>query len=73
MEDLNTVMSQKYDRLQNYLKDKLNDKRINRNKLADIKEDIIKFKLSKESAWDKATLNSSIANKNVWEEECLAL
>jgi hypothetical protein len=73
MEDLNTVMNQKYDRLQNYLKDKLNDKRINRNKLADIKEDIIKFKLSKESAWDKATLNSSIANKNVWEEECLAL
>jgi hypothetical protein len=40
-------MNQKYDRLQSYLKDKLNDKRINRNKLADIKEDIIKFKLSK--------------------------
>lgn len=67
MEDLNTVMNQKYDRLQSYLKDKLNDKRINRNKLADIKEDIIKFKLSKESSWDKAILNSSIANKNVWE------
>lgn len=66
MEDLNIVMNQKYDRLQCYLKDKLNDKRINRNKLADIKEDIIKFKLSKESAWDKATLNSSVANKNIW-------
>ena len=39
---------------------------MNPNKLADIKEDIIKFKLSKESAWDKATLNSSVANKNIW-------
>lgn len=66
MEDLNIVMNQKYERLQSYLKDKLNDKRINRNKLADIKEDVIKFKLSKESAWDKATLNSSVANKNIW-------
>ena len=32
MEDLNIVMNQKYDRLQSYLKDKLNDKRINTNR-----------------------------------------
>lgn len=40
-------MQQKYERLQVYLKDKLADKRQNRDKLAEIKEDIIKFKLSK--------------------------
>lgn len=40
-------MSQKYERLQNYLKDRLNDKRVSRDKLTDIKEDILKFKLNK--------------------------
>ena len=40
LEDLNAVMSQKYERLQNYLKDRLNDKRISRDKLTDIKEEL---------------------------------
>jgi hypothetical protein len=72
LEDLNSVMSQKYERLQNYLKERLNDKRVSRDKLVDIKEDIIKFKLNKEAFWDRAALNSSV-NKNAWEEECLLL
>lgn len=73
LEDLNAVMSQKYERLQSYLKDRLNDKRISRDKLTDIKEDIIKFKLSRESIWDRTALSTAAANKNAWEEECLAL
>lgn len=47
LEDLNAVMAQKYERLQNYLRDRLTDKRTSRDKLAEIKEDIIKFKLSR--------------------------
>ena len=66
LEDLNAVMSQKYERLQNYLKDRLNDKRISRDKLTDIKEDIIKFKLSRESVWDRTALSTAAANKNAW-------
>jgi hypothetical protein len=41
--------------------------------VSEIKEDIIKFKMSKESIWDKLTLSSATAHKNTWEEECLAL
>ncbi len=66
-------MSQKYERLNAYLKDRISEKRVNREKVAQIKEDIIKFKLSKESVWDKATLSTVASKKNVWEEECLAL
>lgn len=66
-------MSHKYERLQNYLKDRLNDKRISRDKLVDIKEDIIKFKMSKESIWDRTTATTVSANKNAWEDECSAL
>lgn len=66
LEDLNSVMSQKYERLQNYLKDRLSDKRISRDKLVDIKEDIIKFKLGKESVWDRTALNTAAANRGAW-------
>lgn len=65
-------MSQKHERLQAYLKDRLGDKRASRDKLAEIKEDIIKFRLSKEQGWDRA-LNTVNAHRNAWEEECLAL
>lgn len=57
-------MNQKYERLGAYLKDRVNDKRNNRAKLAEIREDIIKFKLSKESIWDKISLATTSANKS---------
>jgi hypothetical protein len=59
--------------LQGYFKDRLNDKRQNREKLTDIKEDVIKFKLSKEAIWDKVSLSAVLAQKNAREEEYLAL
>jgi hypothetical protein len=40
-------MSQKFERLQIYLRDRLSDKRKSRDKLAEINEDILKFKLNK--------------------------
>lgn len=73
MEDLNAVMAEKYQRLQAYFKDRLNDKRQNREKLTEIKEDIIKFKLSKEAIWDKVSLSTVLAQKNAREEEYLVL
>lgn len=73
LEDLNSVMAQKHERLSAYLKDRTNDKRSNRQKLSEIKEDIVKFKLSKESVWDKASISTATAHKKAWEEECLAL
>lgn len=66
-------MAQKYERLNAYLKDRINEKRINRDKVAEIKEDIVKFKLSKESIWDKVTLSTVSSAKNGWEEQCLCL
>lgn len=59
-------MSTKYDRLQTYLKDKINDKRLSREKLTEIKEDILKFKISKEAIWDKTTLATVSNHKNSW-------
>ena len=64
---------QKQERLNAYYKDRVNDKRINRDKLAEIKEDIAKFKLSKEAIWDKVALSTSASLKNNWEEQCIAL
>ena len=61
-------MKQKYERLTAYLKERVNEKRINREKVAQLKEDIAKFKLSKESIWDKVTLATTTAGKNGWEE-----
>jgi hypothetical protein len=61
-------MKQKYDRLTAYLKERVSEKRVNREKLADIKEDIAKFKLSKESIWDKVTLATTSSTKNSWED-----
>jgi DNA polymerase II small subunit/DNA polymerase delta subunit B len=68
VEDLTAVMKQKYDRLTAYLKERVNEKRVNREKLADLKEDIAKFKLSKESIWDKVTLATTSSTKNSWED-----
>jgi hypothetical protein len=65
-------MAQKHERLQNYLRDRLADKRASRDKLSEIKEDIIRFKLSKEAIWDRAALNASSSHAH-WEDECLAL
>lgn len=66
-------MAQKYDRLKAYLKDRISEKRVNREKIAEIKEDIVKFRLSKESIWDKVTLSTVSTAKNGWEEQCLSL
>ena len=61
-------MTQKQERLNAYYKDRISDKRVNRDKLTDLKEDISKFKLSKESIWDKVTLSTSANIKNGWED-----
>lgn len=60
------VMNQKLDRLNIYLKERLHEKRSNREKLTDLKEDIMKFKLSKEELWNKGASNmSSVVNANI--------
>jgi hypothetical protein len=66
-------MAQKHERLQNYLRDRLGDKRNSRDKLAEIREDIIKFRLSREAIWDRTALTTAAVNRNAWEDECLAL
>lgn len=73
LEDMDTVMSQKMDRLQIFLKEMLADKRSNREKLSDIKEDIIKFKMAKEAIWDRVTLTATTGNRGTWEDQCLVL
>jgi len=60
-------MTQKHERLQNYLRDRLADKRASRDKLSEIKEDIIRFKLSKEAIWDRTVLNASSGHAH-WED-----
>jgi hypothetical protein len=65
-------MAQKHERLQNYLRDRLTDKRASRDKLAEIREDIIRFKLSREAVWDRAALTAA-SSRGQWEDECLAL
>ena len=67
VDDLTTVMMQKYDRLNAYYKERVSEKRNNKNKLADIKEDIAKFKLSKEAIWDKVSLATSTSTKSRWD------
>jgi hypothetical protein len=52
-------------------------KRQNREKISDIKEDIIKFKLMKESTWDRvtssmATSDSSFHDEILIKEEMIA-
>lgn len=66
-------MAQKHERLQAYLKDRLTDKRASREKLSEIKEDIIRFKLSREGVWDRVVLGTAAVHRNAWEDECLAL
>lgn len=68
VDDLIGVMNQKQDRLNAYYKERMSEKRVNRDKLSDLKEDISKFKLSKESIWDKVTLSTSANIKNSWED-----
>jgi len=68
VDDLMGVMNQKQERLTAYYKDRISEKRVNRDKLCDLKEDISKFKLSKESIWDKVTLSTSASIKNGWED-----
>lgn len=71
-------MNQKLDRLNSYLKERLHEKRSNRDKLVDLKEDIMKFKINKEEVWNKgASHMSSVVNANInkgaWEEEYFSL
>lgn len=71
-------MGQKLDRLNSFLKERLNEKRSNRDKLADLKEDIMKFKLNKEEIWNKGAINmTSVVNANInksaWDEEYFAM
>ena len=47
LEELELVMNQKLDRLNIFLKERLHEKRSNRDKLSDIKEDILKYKMNK--------------------------
>ena len=47
MEELELLMSQKLDRLNIFLKERLHEKRTNRDKLSEIKEDILKYKMNK--------------------------
>lgn len=66
-------MQGKMDKLNQYLKDMLTSKRLNRQKLSDIREDIISFKLSKESLWDRVTSQATTGNKSGWQDECAVL
>lgn len=60
VDDLGSVMEQKHQRLQAYLQERLSDKRASRQKLVDTREDTLRFKLGKESLWDK--LSTGAAN-----------
>ena len=68
VDDLMGVMNQKQERLNAYYKERMSEKRVSRDKLSDIKEDVSKFKLSKESIWDKVTLSTSATLQNGWED-----
>lgn len=46
-------MSQRLDRLQILLKERLHEKRANREKLTDIKEDMMRYKMNKEEIWNR--------------------
>lgn len=72
MEELELVMNQKLDRLNIFLKERLHEKRSNRDKLSDIKEDILKYKMNKEEVWNKVGTNSGTM-KTSWMEECVGL
>ncbi len=48
-------------------------KRSNRDKLTELKEDILKLQMSKESSWDKVTETYQNSNKNSLEERCRML
>lgn len=62
-------MGQKLVQLQHYLRERLNEKRRARENLADIKEDILKFRQAKEAIWDRAS-TAATGNKAIWEDNC---
>ena len=47
LDEIELVMGQKLDRLNIYLKERLFQKRANRDKLAELKEDIFKLRVNK--------------------------
>ncbi len=58
-------MSERFEKMQALLKEKANRKRYNRDKLSELKQDIIKLKILKENAWDKITDTYQNSNKNI--------
>lgn len=67
-------MGQKLERLNAFYKERLHEKRIIREKLAELKEDIMKSKLNKEDITNK-TISSqfSTTNKAVCDEEAFLM
>ena len=55
IEELEAVMEEKASKLEAYYRDRVNKKRANREKMVELREDIIKLELSKENAWDRIT------------------
>lgn len=60
-------MSQRLDRLQILLKERLHEKRANREKLTDIKEDMMRYKMNKEDIWNRLGTGNA-AFKSGWTE-----
>ena len=57
-------MGDKLGKLEAYYRDRVCKKRANRDKLVDLREDVIKLQLNKENAWDRITDTYQHANKN---------
>lgn len=57
-------MSDKMLKLEGYYRERVAKKRSNRDKLIELKEDIMKLQMAKESAWDRVTDTYQNSNKN---------
>ena len=73
LDEVEAIMSERFDKLQALYRDKANKKRSNRDKITELKQDIIKLKMNKELAWDKITDTYQNTNKNVLEDRVRGL
>lgn len=66
-------MASKFDKLESMLRERMNSKRRNYEKLTELKEDILKFKMSKQLVWDKVTSSATTGKKSAYEDEVINL
>ncbi len=66
-------MSDKLLRLESFYRQKISKKRSNRDKLTELKQDIIKLQMMKQSGWDRISDTYQNSNKNSLQERCRGL